>query len=864
MSFVGRAGDLEAIARAFESGAAVVTVVGPGGIGKTTLAKRYLEMHAEERAGAWFCDLTETRAAGDVYAAVARALGVRGAPTSEAAWMDRVGLAVSRRRGALVVLDNCEQAIDGVASALRRWRELAPRAAWVLTSRQLLRITGEHPLELGPLSLPVGRDDGSSSEAVELFVQRATIARPGYAPTPDEADAIAGLVRALEGVPLAIELAAARMGVLDPRELLRRMSTSLDALGRGPRDAPVRQQTLEATVAWSWDLLDEAEKAALAQCAGFQGGFTAEAAEAVVDLSAVGGAPAVLDILQSLRDKSLLRRASGGGPEVRLGFYEVVRDFAAKRLAASGQESAVHARAARFFLAPASRWAESHDTISPEGGFDAASQDDFDNVVAVRDRAMSRLGHDPSAARELLAAAVVLEPLLCRRGSADERLRSLDLVLGAASAASDDRAYRWLLLSLSVLRSRREAHGPSDFDRVWELAVRFADVPLQVRVLNHRALAALHRGEAEQAVSLCQEALARCRESLPNAKTSVLVTLASAQVARGRPDEAIATYTEVLAGARALDRDLRARCIATCNINLGELSQLRGRHDEAMRYFGAAEREATEDPRERFYLRGAVARLEHDRGRLTVARDMYTRALQGMREAGEVFEESRLLAALGALLADADEIDAAERMLAEAETLASTRQEAPALATVAVHRGNLDLARARAAEGRGASDEAARYRAEAERRRQLPAEQATTEVALARRLLARALEVSSAGPRPDKGTDGPLVVSPDCRRAVTPDGRTIDLASQPRMRRLLATLVDARLQTPGRALSVDELFETVWQGERASYEAARGRVYVALTRLRDLGLRDLVLHDLDGYRIDPGVPVVRSTAQGES
>jgi predicted ATPase len=227
---------------------------------------------------------------------------------------------------------------------LAQWRELAPAARWLLTSREPLRVAGECPHEVGPLGLPVGREDAERSEAVQLFVARARSTRPGYALDAEDVEAVVTLVRALDGLPLAIELAAARMGVLGAAALSRRLSQSFEVLGQGPRDAPARQRTLQATISWSWDLLEPWERAALRQCAVFRGGFTLEAAEAVVQLGAFGAPPAVIDALHSLRNKSLLQTTPRAHGEVRFGFFEAIREFAARQLVASGEEPAARAR----------------------------------------------------------------------------------------------------------------------------------------------------------------------------------------------------------------------------------------------------------------------------------------------------------------------------------------------------------------------------------------------------------------------------------------------------------------------------------------------------------------------------------------
>lgn len=217
------------------------------------------------------------------------------------------------------------------------------------------------------------------------------------------------------------------------------------------------------------------------------------------------------------------------------------------------------------------------------------------------------------------------------------------------------------------------------------------------------------------------------------------------------------------------------------------------------------------------------------------------------------YYESQLLASFGALLADCDEEADAARALDEGEALAQAHRMEGALLAIRLHRGHLELCRARAEAARGDMDAAARNRARARERLKAPA--STPEALFAKRMLDRAIaaaEVSAVEPV------GALVVAPDARECRVPDGRVLDLSKRPRLRRLLLALVEARSTDPGRAMSVDELFATAWRGESARYESMRSRVYVAVRQLRDLGLREWLLHDLDGYLLDPAVRVERS------
>lgn len=317
--FVGRAGVLDRLARRFDEGARLVSLLGIGGIGKTRLALRYARRWLGDYAGgAWFCDLSAARSLDGIVYAAAQALEV---PLDKTDPVESLGAAISGRGPCLVILDNFEQVARHAEATLGAWMFRAPQACFIATSRELLGITGEHALQLEPLA---------SAEAQELLRHRMAAAGIGTLAGADEA-ALEPLVELLDRLPLAIELAAARGRVMRPAELLVRMGERFKLLAsRGGRHD--RQATLRAALDWSWDLLSQTERAALCQCSVFEGGFTLAAAEAVLDLSSLGGETWVTDVVQSLVDKSLLRQS----PIYRFDMLRSVHDYAAERLTVSG------------------------------------------------------------------------------------------------------------------------------------------------------------------------------------------------------------------------------------------------------------------------------------------------------------------------------------------------------------------------------------------------------------------------------------------------------------------------------------------------------------------------------------------------
>jgi predicted ATPase len=322
----------------------LVTVTGPGGAGKTRLAGQVARRVAGRFAdGAWLAELAPVRDPALVPAVVTAALGVREQPGLPAA----AALArVLARRQLLLVLDNCEHVAGAAAELCAGLLATCDDVRVLATSREPLRVAGEARYRLGPLGLP-GLDDMAhvaGSEAVALFADRACRADPRFALDDQVGPVVARLVRRLDGMPLAIELAAARVEALGVAQLLDRIDDRFALLTQGDRLAPDRQRSLAATVAWSYRLLDERERRVFRAVSVFPAGFTLEAAEAVAG-AAVG--PAVLRLV----DCSLLRPPQAG-PDGRLRYVmlETLRAYGAGQLAEAGEQQQAEAALARYAL----------------------------------------------------------------------------------------------------------------------------------------------------------------------------------------------------------------------------------------------------------------------------------------------------------------------------------------------------------------------------------------------------------------------------------------------------------------------------------------------------------------------------------
>ncbi len=513
---VGRGEELGTLRRWLSDGARLVTVLGPGGMGKTRLATHFGALELESGAwegGVWLCELADAQTADALCHAVGQALGVAlrrdGDPTEP---VERLGRALGDCGDVLVILDNLEQAVRHVPGTLGRWMALAPRARFVTTSREALRLPGERLLDLTPLSVPEEGesrlDEIARSDAVRLFVQRAREARGEFELTADEAPRVADIVRQLDGIALALELAAARTSLLSVSQLRERLPRRFELLRGGRRDASTRQATLRGAIDWSWNMLEPAEQTALARCSVFRGGFTLEAAEAVLALAE--DAPDVLEVLESLRSKSLLRvlEAEGPGGAPRLGQYESIRQYSAAKLREQGGAEALAERHADWYLAMARGLRE---RVRSPGGASALRELalERENLLAACDNALLVMPATAESVERALEALVVLEPEVVTRGPVSLLLARLDSTVAIASTvsvcpllAAEAQAVRGrVLLEAGYLdAARRDLEGARSALRVLEA------VAGEKRVLVDLSIVARHEGEVARAWALVREA----------------------------------------------------------------------------------------------------------------------------------------------------------------------------------------------------------------------------------------------------------------------------------------------------------------------------------------------------------------------
>ncbi|MDF2759358.1 MAG: hypothetical protein K0S99_1990 [Thermomicrobiales bacterium] len=401
-SLVGREQEIAALGRLLLRGdAALITLTGPGGVGKTRLA---LQVAADAGTnfphGIRFVDLAPLADPTLVAPAVAHALGLREA--GSAPLLDRLKAFLGDKQ-VLLILDNFEPVIDA-APFIVDLLEACPGLCVLATSRVRLRLSGEHEHVVPPLAVDEMRPGNGEprSAAMQLFVDRAQAIQEDFVLSPENAVVVDAICRRLDGLPLAIELAAARLKVLPLPALLSRLERRLPVLTGGARNLPARQQTMRDAIAWSFDLLDASEQALFRRLAVFVGTFTMEAAEAV--LSVPGRRLDVFEGIASLVDKSLLHPSEGTDGDPRFGMLETIREFALELLEHSGDARDVSRRHAAFYLALAEQMAPESLPGAPPPGLHRLTADRH-NLWAAFDWLSAA-----HAAEECLRLAVVCGP----------------------------------------------------------------------------------------------------------------------------------------------------------------------------------------------------------------------------------------------------------------------------------------------------------------------------------------------------------------------------------------------------------------------------------------------------------------------
>jgi tetratricopeptide (TPR) repeat protein len=697
------------------------------------------------------------------------------------------------------------------------------------------------------------------------------VVSPDFEADDRELVAITAIAERLDGIPLAIELAASRVRILKPSELLPRLLKHLDALGSGGRDTTERQRTLAGAVAWSWDILGDDERDAMAQLAVFSGGFTLEMAEALLVTSGDS-----LELVANLSDKSMLRDQSTPGRERRFGFYATIADFAQRRLDERDDATAVMTRHAQVMVALGERLALAVHTQDGERALErlaaerpnllkssAYALESGDGEMAIRttvalDSILSTRG--PFARyRALLDDSLMLDvdpplrarALHCRgnlhrlQGRGDDAIIDLSEArrLGAEAGDKAQEAASVAALGIAQHELGNLAEAETLHDEALGLARQAGDRRTEARALGSLAIMRDEQGRADDAQVLYEQALALFRQIKDRRSIGVFLSnLGDLHYEQGRSREARNHYEQALEIVRDIG-DLRVEAVVLGNLggvhqDLGELDQALTRREEAVNRL-----RSVGDGRLLGVFQGYRGSVHLERGQLGDALVDLRDAIDRVRAAGDRRYEGLFWCFLAVAQAQLGRPEEARAAFDTGVSLLETVGDPLLVAAASVHRAHEHLAHdpdgaVRALTAAHASEHS----------NEVEAPTRSGEVRFAIRLLNKALGdrspvLEAVVPR--------LVVESEGKTFTPPNGEPVDLSRRRSLRLVLLSLSALRLSSPGQSMSVDEILAAGWPGERVMAEAGANRVYVVVATLRKLGLRELLISRDDGYLLDP-------------
>jgi predicted ATPase/class 3 adenylate cyclase len=669
---IGRDADARALrALVLRSDVALVTLTGPGGIGKTTLATCVAAELGDAFAdGVVFVDLAPLTDPAHVAPAIAQALDLHEQGAQPLVDLLRDHL---RDRRFLLVLDNFEQVADAAALVADLLRA-APHLKVLVTSRALLNLRDEHEFPVPPLALPTQPGQSrpmtlanlGASPAVQVLVQRAAQARPGFALTAENAPAVADIVTRLDGLPLALELAAARLRMLTPQALLGHLDSRLKLLTAGPRDLPARHQTLRAAIASSYDLLDPAEQALFRRMGVFLGGAGYAAVEAVC--AGWAGGPAtdafeVLDRLQSLAGKSLIRQQGASEDEPRFFMLETIREYAVEQLEAAGEADEAGHRHLDYYSGVAQR--TFYFGPFQRAVWDIAQQDHANFRAALR-RAVEEGDNEAE-----LTLAGWMSFFWNQHGHLFEDVAALEAALRRAPEGASTRAAARALLGLAGLyffRGDLAACTPY-FARALDALVATGDLVNAAMAHSVFGMIVQFHGDAQRARTLVAQGLALAKQTGDDSLIGgVLGNQGHVLLLQGDYAGARASLEgSIVGGRRGGDLWVQAEARAT----LGDVARCEGDYARAGElYEQALPLFAELDlPSELAAVRHNLAYARLGVGQVDEAERLFAMALRDQQAIGNPHGVAECLGGLAAVRAAQEQLETAARLFGAAAAL---------------------------------------------------------------------------------------------------------------------------------------------------------------------------------------------------
>ena len=608
---------------------ALVTLTGPAGTGKSRLGIQIaLELRDEFSDGVYMVGLESIRDPGLVIPTIANTLNIT-ETASGLSLLEHLKRHLCTKQ-MLLLLDNFEQVLPA-APQVADLLEACPKVKILVTSRASLHLRAEKELPIPPLTVPPLKETHelqplSQYSAVQLFIQRCQAVKADFQVTNENAPAVAEICHRLDGLPLAIELAAARIKLLPPQALLSRLERRFEVLRGGTKDLPERQQTMYSAIDWSYSLLDENEKRLFQRLSVFSGGWTVEAAFAVCSAEDQGQLE-VLDGLQMLVDNNLLRSPEEASGETRLQMLESIREFAHDHLAESGEGEAIHHRHAQYYASLAEQAEKEKFGSAPQHAWRIRLEAELDNLRAAMDWALEKSQY----ACELRIATGMWR-FWWTHGYWHEGIHWLELGLaGSEPSAGAVRAKAltrmgWMLNKLGD--ASRSIASLQEGVALWRQIDDQAGLALALSNLG----GVLVSYDSAKAITILEEAL-KIRRGLSDQPGvyATMMNLGNAFNQQGQTNRAIELFTESLKQARAVNDDYS---MGVTLINLGDSYTSNGSYEPAEECFAEAERIY-----QNLADRAGLAEIKRGRGRIALKRGDPVRALDLLSEAcGIVFE----------------------------------------------------------------------------------------------------------------------------------------------------------------------------------------------------------------------------------